>query len=184
MPTPTGRGGKIKVLRVAVPALLIGAAAFFFINNRRTDAVVDYEVAKKEAPVRRTAEPARPEPQAPAAETVPAPAAAGPKNAASGPRLNFTVGPVVCATADTARHCLQVGVRLLYSGAALDREIKDKEENIARLVKFVFARKQLAQINADSARAEILEKVNAFLSQGRADDLVFTAFDIIPMEMK
>jgi len=178
MAIPPEESGKKSGRRVILPAvlLIIAVIAILFYNNRRAYPVVDYDAVKKEAPKAGT-----PEETAPG---MPPASDARPKTAPAGARLNAAFGPLVCATADSSRHCLQVGIRLMYSGAALDREIKDKKENIERLVKFVFSGKQLAEINADSARAELLGKINAFLSAGKADDLVFTAFDIIPMEMK
>jgi len=177
MAIPHDPDKKKSALRILVTliALLLVVTALLYYNNRRYLSVVDYSTVKR--------------PEAAAADT-PKPPLAPP----SGPRplrlraseagLNFAIGPVVCATADTARHCLQVGVRLMFTGAALEKEISGKRENIERLIKFVFSGKQLAQINAESARAELLGKINAFLTAGRADDLIFTAFDIIPMEMK
>ncbi len=99
-------------------------------------------------------------------------------------RHNISMGPIVCITADTTRYCLRVGVRLFYEAGPIDKEIEERQENIVKLIRLVFLKKTLIQVNAETARMEILDKINSFLSAGKAQDLIFTVFDIIPMEMK
>lgn len=183
--TPNSNGHKPRILGFSLVFLLIvliGGAVYY--NNRRRTTIVSGEVHPATDSSNEAAGDAE------AAETVSekppekeeAPVVAVPETPASSVRFSHAVGPVACVTRDSARYGLQVGFRLTYSDSSLVREIQQRQENIERLVRFVFARKVPAQINADSARVEILSRINGFLSTGKVEDLVFTAFDIIPME--
>jgi flagellar basal body-associated protein FliL len=188
-PTPDSKKKNSAPIVIVLIVLLLGAGAFLIHRRNQSLAVIDFSVARqalKAGPAPAGAK-AAPDSAVPAAQPGPQPAAVVPEKntgARAGTRYSVSIGPVVCATADTSRHLLQVGVRLNFSDPALEKEINAKRENIERLIKFVFSKKQLVQINAESARAELLDKINAFLTSGRADDLIFTAFDILPMEMK
>jgi flagellar basal body-associated protein FliL len=171
MPRPSTprKSGAFRVVALLAIIFALIAAGVLLSRRRLSLPVVDYTAVKNvETP-------------APVPNSAMSPKFAAPP---SGPKRNFAVGPVVCATADTARHGLRVGLRLVYSGDALEAELRQKQENIERIIRFVFVRKQLTQIDAESARQELLEKINAFLTEGKVEDLVFTTFDILPMEMR
>lgn len=156
------------MLKYLIPcAVLLAVAALFIRNNMKRHEVVRYETARSEA--------------APAAAAPAPPASSG--KAAALPRerrAEYAILPVACRTADTAGHSLLVGVKLIYEKGPLDREIRTRENNIIHLLKFVFSGRVPSQIEADPVRAEIKDRINAFLSTGQVRDVIFTTLDIIP----
>ncbi|MFH0921639.1 MAG: hypothetical protein V1913_14910 [Fibrobacterota bacterium] len=95
-------------------------------------------------------------------------------------RYRSDLPPVLCKTRDTVGYLVKAGLAFVYADPVLSVEIREKEEGIRTLVRYVFADKVIAQIEAERCRKEILEKVNRFLTRGRVEDAVFTAFDIVP----
>jgi len=82
-------------------------------------------------------------------------------------------------TADTNRLALQMSLKFQVSGQIVADEIAAHQDNIIRLIRFVFTSKLPSQIRADSCRIELREKINAFLVSGKVRDVVFTHLEVI-----
>jgi flagellar basal body-associated protein FliL len=175
-PNKPGKGKKALLAVAAIFSILLFLISVVYYNNSRQEtSIVDYNTIRDAADTVAILE-----------KNIDPPENSKPdgKNSKSIVKRNISIGPIVCSTSDSGRQCLQVGIRLSFDAGPLDREIEEKQENIIRLIKFVFINKTVAEINAEKARTEILDKINSFLSTGKTSDLIFTVFDIIPMEIK
>ncbi|OGS34218.1 MAG: hypothetical protein A2293_14210 [Elusimicrobia bacterium RIFOXYB2_FULL_49_7] len=159
------------MLKFLLPGLLLLVILGLFIrNNLHQRVAVSYETVKSAAPSlekkKRT-------------ETIPLPDTLS-RTLPAGQRAEYVLAPIHCRTADTSGLSLLIGLRLVFEKGPLSAEMADKEDNIIRLVKFVFSDKVPAQIDIPRVRSEILGRLNAFLTSGKVVDILFTTFDIIP----